>query len=69
MVDCKIPGNDDAIRAIRLFCSAMADAVIEGKALCEQADVKAEKQEAEYTEESGVSEELEPAEIPVVGEG
>jgi small subunit ribosomal protein S2 len=27
-----IPGNDDAIRAIRLFCAAMADAVLEGAA-------------------------------------
>ncbi len=27
----RIPGNDDAIRAIRLFCSAIADSVIEGK--------------------------------------
>src|SRR4029079_1378993 len=25
-----IPGNDDAIRAIRLFCGAIADAVIDG---------------------------------------
>jgi small subunit ribosomal protein S2 len=31
VVDYKIPGNDDAIRAIRLFCAAMADAVIEGR--------------------------------------
>jgi small subunit ribosomal protein S2 len=37
MVDHKIPGNDDAIRAIRLFCAAVADAIIEGKALHEQA--------------------------------
>jgi len=29
-VDYIIPGNDDAIRAIRLFCSKMADALIEG---------------------------------------
>jgi len=29
-VDYIIPGNDDAIRAIRLFCSKMADAMIEG---------------------------------------
>lgn len=36
MVDHKIPGNDDAIRAIRLFCSAIADAVCEGRALHEQ---------------------------------
>jgi len=31
LVDYKIPGNDDAIRAIRLFCAAMADAIIEGR--------------------------------------
>jgi small subunit ribosomal protein S2 len=31
VIDYKIPGNDDAIRAIRLFCAAMADAIIEGR--------------------------------------
>lgn len=31
-VDFIIPGNDDAIRAIEIFASAMADACIEGKA-------------------------------------
>jgi small subunit ribosomal protein S2 len=36
VVDYKIPGNDDAIRAIRLFCAAMADAALEGKALYEE---------------------------------
>src|SRR5204862_6408614 len=35
MVDYKVPGNDDAIRAIRLFCAAIADAVIEGRSLYE----------------------------------
>lgn len=30
-VDYVIPGNDDAIRAIRLFSSIIADAIIEGK--------------------------------------
>jgi small subunit ribosomal protein S2 len=35
-IDHVIPGNDDAIRAIRLFASKMADAVIEGKRLREQ---------------------------------
>jgi small subunit ribosomal protein S2 len=30
-VDYIIPGNDDAIRAVRLFTSKMADAVLEGK--------------------------------------
>jgi small subunit ribosomal protein S2 len=31
-----IPGNDDAIRAVRLFCQAIADAVIAGKQECEE---------------------------------
>lgn len=31
-VDYVIPGNDDAIRAIQLYCRAAADAVLEGKA-------------------------------------
>ncbi len=30
-VDIPIPGNDDAIRAITLFCTVIADAVIEGR--------------------------------------
>ncbi|HNV20175.1 MAG TPA: 30S ribosomal protein S2 [Candidatus Hydrogenedentes bacterium] len=31
-VSFPIPGNDDAIRAVTLFCSVIADAVIEGRA-------------------------------------
>ena len=31
-VDYIVPGNDDAIRAIRLYAAAAADAVIEGSA-------------------------------------
>jgi small subunit ribosomal protein S2 len=31
-----IPGNDDAIRAIKLFTAAVADAVIEGKQTAEE---------------------------------
>ena len=30
-VDYVIPGNDDAIRAVKLIAGAMADAVLEGK--------------------------------------
>ena len=30
-IDYVIPGNDDAIRAVRLIAGAMADAVIEGR--------------------------------------
>jgi len=37
MVDYKVPGNDDAIRAIRLFCTIIADAAVEGRAISESA--------------------------------
>ena len=36
LVDYPIPGNDDAIRSIQLFCQEMAEAINEGKALREQ---------------------------------
>ena len=42
-VDWVIPGNDDALRAIRLFTSKIADAVIEGRALATEHDFAAEK--------------------------
>ena len=35
-VDIPIPGNDDAIRAINLYCQIMADAAIEGRARYEK---------------------------------
>jgi small subunit ribosomal protein S2 len=40
-VDFVIPGNDDALRAIRLFASRIADAVMEGRGMKESADVEA----------------------------
>jgi small subunit ribosomal protein S2 len=49
VIDYKIPGNDDAIRAIRLFCTAIADAVIEGRALAE------ERQHGQADEDEGES--------------
>jgi len=36
VVDVVIPGNDDAIRAIEIVCTKMADAVIAGKAMAER---------------------------------
>ena len=36
LIDYRIPGNDDAIRAIRLFCAAIAEAVIEGRNVYEE---------------------------------
>src|ERR1700680_3240577 len=42
-VDYVIPGNDDALRAIRLFASKISDAVIEGRALATEHDFTADK--------------------------
>ena len=56
-----IPGNDDAIRAIKLIAGKIADAVLEGKALRESAGVSqeetAEKIEEVKPEDAGVTEE------------
>ena len=50
-VDYVIPGNDDAIRAIRLISSAMANAVLEGRQ-GEDAGEDAAQAEAEKVEET-----------------
>ncbi|MBV9302088.1 MAG: 30S ribosomal protein S2 [Acidobacteriaceae bacterium] len=42
-VDYVIPGNDDALRAIRLFTTKIADAVIEGRSLATEQEFAAEK--------------------------
>jgi len=42
-VDYVIPGNDDALRAIRLFASKISDAVVEGRALASEQDFTADK--------------------------
>jgi small subunit ribosomal protein S2 len=47
LVSLPIPGNDDAIRAIDLYCSVIADAVIEGK-------MRAEKKRADEKEEAAI---------------
>lgn len=54
VVSHKVPGNDDAIRAIRLFTNVVAEAVLEGKALYEerqQGEVKEQVAVAPLTEE------------------
>jgi small subunit ribosomal protein S2 len=47
LIDIGIPGNDDAIRAVKLFCSSIADAVIEGTQLYEEAKKAAAEQAEE----------------------
>ena len=42
-----VPGNDDALRSIRLFASRMAEAVLHGRGLKESADADAAREAAE----------------------
>src|SRR5688572_4091387 len=46
-VDYVIPGNDDALRAIRLFASRIADAVIAGRDMKQSVDAEAAREASE----------------------
>ena len=50
-LDYVIPGNDDAIRAVKLIISKMADAVIEANQGLMDAESEEEAAEEETTEE------------------
>jgi len=50
VIDFPIPGNDDAIRSIQLFCKEMAEAVNEGKAMNEAEEEVTEVSEEEVAE-------------------
>ncbi len=47
VVDYPIPGNDDAIRSIQLFCKEISEAIIEGKELRAQDENIEEGEEAQ----------------------
>ena len=53
LVDWVIPGNDDALRAIRLFTSKISDAVLSGRQSFEQTQI-ADQKSAEGAGEEGV---------------
>ena len=57
-VDIPIPGNDDAIRAVRLIADVMANAVIEGKQGESVEEVQEEMPKEEITEEPKDMEEV-----------
>ncbi len=69
-VDYVIPANDDAIRAVKLLCGKMADAVIEGASIRQSLKAEeegvAEKEAAERAEEQAA--EAAPKAAPVVSE-
>jgi small subunit ribosomal protein S2 len=69
-IDYIIPGNDDAIRAIRLITSRIADACIKGKErLEEQRQAEADKDVEDVSEVAAVSAELKPGERKVISDG
>ncbi|MCG3163852.1 MAG: hypothetical protein JMDDDDMK_05304 [Acidobacteria bacterium] len=55
-----IPGNDDALRAVRLFASRVADAILEGRQLAEQKEAEEAAIAAEQAKASGVTIEITP---------
>jgi len=69
-IDYIIPGNDDAIRAIRLVTSRIADACIEGKErLEEKKQAEADKDVEDVSVVEAVSAELKPGERKVISDG
>lgn len=61
-IDQVIPGNDDALRAIRLFASRIADAILEGKQIGTEGGVAAVEAEEAAVE---AEEEIEEGYVPV----
>ena len=58
-LDYVIPGNDDAIRAVKLIVSKMADAVIEGSQGEQMAEGELEAESEEFVEEAEATDEAE----------
>ncbi|MDD2389480.1 MAG: 30S ribosomal protein S2 [Desulfobacterales bacterium] len=69
-IDYIIPGNDDAIRSIRLISARIADACIEGhQRLKEKQQAETDKQFDEVMEMTELGSELKPGERKVVSDG
>jgi small subunit ribosomal protein S2 len=69
-VDYIIPGNDDAIRAIRLITSRIADACVEGQQrFAERQQAEADKEIEEDYEATAAGAELKPGERKIISDG
>lgn len=64
VIDYVIPSNDDAIRAIKLLTSTIADAVLEGKAMRKDEEEQVPTREAE----AAAAEQLELSDEDLLGE-
>jgi len=67
VIDYPIPGNDDAIRSINLFCREMADAIIEGKAIYEEQN-GIESEEAPLSEDAAAAANVSEEEVKQIVE-
>jgi small subunit ribosomal protein S2 len=63
LVTYPVPGNDDAIRAVKLFCSIIADAVIEGRGVLQKTE-NAQKSADRQEQKPKVEAKPEPAAAP-----
>jgi len=68
VVPIPIPGNDDAIRAVGLFCSIVADAVMEGRMKADKILVDEEREQRQRRQQPQRIEEA-PAEIAAPSDG
>jgi small subunit ribosomal protein S2 len=68
VIDYPIPGNDDAIRSINLFCKEVAEAITEGRATAEAEEEVEESSETEVAVEVPATEESKEEEIPTVAD-
>ncbi len=69
-IDYIIPGNDDAIRAIRLVSSRIAEACIEGREKYkEKKQAEADKADEEVSDIEAAGESLKPGERKVISDG
>jgi small subunit ribosomal protein S2 len=69
-IDFVVPGNDDAIRSVRLLASKVADACIEGaQQLAEKKQAEMDKFDEKDMETSAIGKDLKPGERKIVSDG
>ena len=62
LIDYPIPGNDDAVRSIKLFCNYAADAILEGRQIAQKIEADENGGQPEKYPEIPASEGLEKLE-------
>jgi small subunit ribosomal protein S2 len=69
-IDFVVPGNDDAIRSVRLLTSKIAEACMEGaEQLAEKKQAEMDKFDEKDMESSGPGKDLKPGERKIVSDG